>query len=131
MVSLGLVVSDYRKKMTTKMLEFAQKKATELNAEIKSIKRVPGVLESPLAVKQLLEESKVDAVIVLGVVIEGGTWHDIMVAGNATRKLTDLSLEFKKPVCSGIIGPRASKAQAMARLRRYAEHAVEAAVKMV
>ena len=130
MVSIAIVVSDYRKQLTGKMLEFAEKKAEELGAEIAGIERVPGALESPLAVKRLLEKGKADAVVVLAVVLQGGTSHDLMVAENAYRKLADLSIEYCKPVCSGIIGPRVSEEQAAERLKQYGEHAVQAAVKM-
>jgi len=130
LVSIAIVVSDYRGELTGKMLECAEKKAKELGAKISGIERVPGALESPLAVKRLLEKEETDAVVVLAVVLQGGTSHDIMVAENAYRKLADLSIEYGRPVCSGIIGPRVSEEQALERLEQYAEHAVEAAVKM-
>lgn len=130
MVSIALVVSNYRKQMTDRMLEYAKQKAIELNAEIASILRVPGAFECPLAVKKLLQKKEIGGVVVLAVVLQGKTWHDIIVAENAARKLADLSIEFEKPVCSGMIGPRVTKEQAEKRLKRYAEHAVKAAVEM-
>ncbi|MCX6802307.1 MAG: 6,7-dimethyl-8-ribityllumazine synthase [Candidatus Diapherotrites archaeon] len=130
MVSVAIVVADFRKEMTEKMLWFAEKKARELGAEILAVVRVPGAFETPLAAKKILEKGEADAVVVLAVVLQGGTEHDVMVAENAFRKIADLSLEFGKPVCSGIIGPRVSKKQAEARLKEYAEHAAKAAVEM-
>ena len=130
MVSLGIVVSDYRNEMTGKMLGFARKKAAELNAEVREISRVPGVFESPLAAKRLLKKSEIDAVVVIAVVLQGKTRHDLMVGENAYRKLADLSLEFEKPACTAIIGPRVTQELALERLQQYAEHAVEAAVQM-
>ncbi len=125
---VSIVVSDYRKELTHKMLEFAIKKAKALGAEVKEAIHVPGALETPLAAKKALE-NRAEAVVVLAVVLQGGTMHDVMVAENAYRKLSDLSIEFGRPVCVGIIGPRVSEEKAKKRLKQYAEHAVEAAVK--
>ena len=131
MVSIGIVVSDYRSELTGKMLEFAQVKARKLGAKVVAVSHAPGALETPLVAKRLLEKKGIAGVVVIAVVLQGGTWHDIMVAENAYRKLLDLSLEFNKPVCSAIIGPRVSKQKALKRLQQYSEHAVEATVKMI
>jgi len=130
MPSIGIVVSDYREEMTHKMLLQAKKTARELNAEITEIAHVPGAFETPLAAKRLLKKG-VDAVVVIAVILQGGTHHDVMVGENAYRKLADLSLEFEKPVCTAIIGPRATQELALDRLESYAEHAVIAAVQML
>lgn len=53
-----------------------------------------------------------------------------MVAHQASRKLMDLGVEYGKPVTLGIIGPGASRLQALERAEEYARRAVEAAVKM-
>lgn len=46
----------------------------------------------PLAVKKMLTEGEVDAVVTLGCIIEGATEHDEMIASQLTRKIMDLSL---------------------------------------
>jgi 6,7-dimethyl-8-ribityllumazine synthase len=48
----------------------------------------------------------------------------------ATRKITDLALEYDKPIALGIAGPGMTRMEAMERID-YAKRAVEAAVKMV
>ena len=83
----------------------------------------------PLAVKKLLKKKDVDGVVTLGAVIEGETDHDDIVIGQSTRKLTDLSVEFDKPVGLGITGPGMSRLQAEERVER-AKAAVESVVKM-
>jgi 6,7-dimethyl-8-ribityllumazine synthase len=62
-------------------------------------------------------------------VIEGATGHDEIVAQHATRKITDLALEYNKPITLGISGPRMSRLEAHERVD-YAKRAVEAAVKL-
>jgi len=127
MVSIGIVVSDYRKDLTYRMLDRAKKRAAELQAIVVKESHITGALEAPLAAKRLLEKG-VDGVVVLAVVLQGGTDHDVMVAGNAYRKLVDLSVEYGKPIGIGIIGPRVNREKAVERLSEYAEHAVNAAV---
>ena len=83
----------------------------------------------PLAVKKLLKSKAIDGVVALGAVIEGETGHDDIVIGQASRKLTDLSVELDKPVGLGITGPGMSRLQAEARIEN-AKSAVESVVKM-
>jgi 6,7-dimethyl-8-ribityllumazine synthase len=82
-----------------------------------------------VAVKKLLSEGKVDAVVTLGAVIEGETEHDEVIMQHTTRKLMDLALEYGKPVALGISGPGMTRLQALDRVNEYARRAVESAVK--
>ena len=126
-MKIGIVVADYRKEMTDKMLETC---LTELKDKETEIIKVPGAYEIPLAVKKLLKK-EVDGVICIAVVIQGDTDHDLVCANNALRLMSDLSVEFEKPICSSIIGPRVSKEQAEERLESYPKHAAQAVIRMI
>jgi len=84
----------------------------------------------PLVVKLLFDRSDIDAVVTLGAVIEGETDHDQVVMNQAARKLTDLSVEYGKPLGLGISGPGETRLQAQDRIENAAS-AVRAVVKMV
>ena len=129
-ITLGIVVSEFNYDITYLMLQKAIDQAKFLGAKIAYIIRVPGAFEIPLAVKQLLEKDEIDAVVTLGAVIKGETKHDELVANQAARKILDLSIQYSKPVALGIIGPGASRMQAIERIEEYARRAVEAAIKM-
>jgi len=131
MVKLAIVVSEFNYDVTYLMLQKAVNHAKFLGAEVTHIVKVPGAFEVPIAVKKLLDRGDVDAVVTIGAVIQGATKHDELVAGQTARKLMDLALEYGKPVTLGIIGPGASRMQALERVEDYARRAVEAAVKMV
>ena len=131
MVNLGFVCSEFNYDLTYMMLERAKEHAKFLGVEVKEVKRVPGSFDFPLAVKNMLKKSEIDAVVTLGCVITGETKHDEIVAQHASRKITDLALEFEKPVSLGIIGPGVTRAQATKRVDSYAKRAVETAVKML
>ena len=130
-VRLGIVVSEFNYDITYLMLQKALSHADFLGAEIKVVVKVPGSFDMPLAVKKLLSRNDIDGVVTLGAVIQGETRHDEVVAHQVARRIMDLSLEYDKPVTLGIIGPGASRMQALERVEEYARRAVEAAVKLV
>jgi len=130
MVSIGIVVSEFNYDITYLMLELAKEHAEFLGVKVARVVKVPGTFDIPLAVKKLLEKRDIDGVVALGAVIEGETKHDEIVIQHASRKLADLSLEYKKPATLGIAGPGLTRLQAFERVE-YAKRAVEAAVKMI
>jgi 6,7-dimethyl-8-ribityllumazine synthase len=129
-IKLGLVVAEFNRDITYMMEVLAKEHAEFLGAEITDVIRVPGVFDTPIAVKRILEKGSVDAVVTVGAVIEGETEHDEVVAQHAARKIMDLSLEFNKPVSLGISGPGMGRIAAQKRIE-YAKRGVEAAVKLV
>jgi len=129
-IRLGIVVAEFNYDVTSLMLEKALSHAGFLGAKVTYVVKVPGSFDIPFMVKLLLEKPDVDAVVTLGAVIQGATRHDEVVAHQAARKILDLGLEYGKPVSLGIIGPGASRMQALERIDDYARRAVEAAVKM-
>ena len=130
MPKLGFVVSEFNRDITYQMELLGKEHAQFLGAKVTSVVYVPGVFDMPFAVKKLLLQKDIDAVVTIGCVIQGDTAHDEIVAQHAARKLMDLSLEFDKPVTLGITGPRMSRPDAHKRVD-YAKRAVEAAVKLL
>ncbi|MFH1978710.1 MAG: 6,7-dimethyl-8-ribityllumazine synthase [Candidatus Aenigmatarchaeota archaeon] len=129
-MKIGIVVAEFYKELTDKMLESAQHKAKELGVDIIDIKRVFGSYDSPLIVKSLLEKD-IDGVVVLGIIIQGGTDHDKLIAQTTASYLTKLSLKYNKPVTLGIMGPNITRKQAEERIDKYASNAIKAVVKSI
>lgn len=129
--NLGIVVADFNKEMTLRMQALVEMFAEKDKHVIKIVAHAPGAYDIPLLAQLLLEKKEIDGVITLGVVLQGGTNHDVVVAENAARKLVDLACQYKKPVTLGIIGPRVSKQFAQERLESYAEHAYQAVVSLL
>jgi 6,7-dimethyl-8-ribityllumazine synthase len=65
--------------------------------------RAPGAFEIPLVVKKVAMQKKHDAIIALGAVIRGGTPHFEYVAGECTKGLSSVGLEFNVPVSFGVL----------------------------
>lgn len=130
MVNLGIAVAKFNADVTDLMLSKAREHADFLGAKIVKEYSVPGTFDLPFATKKLLENKEIEAVVVLGAVIEGETGHDQLVALTTAKKLMELGIEFNKPIGNGISGPKMTRAQAIARAESYAKRAVEAAVKL-
>jgi 6,7-dimethyl-8-ribityllumazine synthase len=129
-IKLGFVVSEFHRDITYQMEILGREHAEFLGAKVAHTLYTPGTFDMPLAVKKMLTEKEVDAVVTLGCVIEGATEHDEVIASQLTRKIMDLSLEYGKPVTLGVSGPGMTRLEAQERVD-YAKRAVEAAVKMV
>ena len=130
-MQLAIVVSEFNSKITFHMLEKAQSQAKMLGAKVSFVVYVPGAFDMPLAVEKLLKKKAIDAVVTLGAVIKGDTRHDDIVAENAARLISDLSLKHGKPVALGITGPGMTVNQAIERADPVPMRAVDAAVNMV
>ncbi|QSZ67372.1 6,7-dimethyl-8-ribityllumazine synthase [Methanofollis aquaemaris] len=129
-IKLGFVVAEFNRDITYMMEIEGREHAKFLGAEVTECFYVPGAYDMPLAIKKMLEDGKVDAVVTIGCVIEGATQHDEIVVQHAARKIIDLSLEYNKPVALGISGPGMTRLEANERID-YAKRAVESAIKMV
>ena len=67
------------------------------------IVRVPGAFEMPLAAKRLAASQRYEAIIALGAVIRGGTPHFEYVAGECTKGLSMVSMQYDLPVAFGVL----------------------------
>lgn len=68
-----------------------------------TIVRAPGAFEIPLVCKKLAEQKRYDAIIALGAVIRGGTPHFEYVAGECTKGLAQVMMEYGVPVAFGVL----------------------------
>ena len=130
MTNIALVVSDFNEKITSKMEKNAEKTAKNLKVQIIIKIHVPGAFEIPFAAQVLLKKKSIDAVVVLGAVIQGETDHDIIIVSGISKKLLDLSIQYNKPIGFGIIGPRVTWQQAKARAAEYSGRAVKTVLEM-
>ncbi|MDD5171587.1 MAG: 6,7-dimethyl-8-ribityllumazine synthase [Candidatus ainarchaeum sp.] len=129
-MTIGIVVSLFNSDLTEDMGAKAVEVVEGAGGRTKLL-TVPGAFDIPLVAKKMLMDKNVDAVVALGAVVKGETAHDEIVVKGAARKLSDLSLEFRKPVTLGIIGHGADWEEAEERAEEYAERAAKAAISLV
>lgn len=130
-IRLGIIVSEFNFDITYIMLQKAINHIKFLGCEITYIVKVPGTYDIPVILNELIKKDDVDGIVILGAVIQGETKHDEVVAQQSARKILDLSIQYGKPIGFGVIGPGASRMQALERAEEYARRAVEAVVKLV
>jgi 6,7-dimethyl-8-ribityllumazine synthase len=68
-----------------------------------TVVRAPGAFEIPLVCKKVAAKGDVDAIIALGAVIRGGTPHFEYVAGECTKGIAMVSMEYRVPVSFGVL----------------------------
>ena len=101
----GIVVGRFNSFVVESLLEGAidTLKRHGANEEDIEIVRVPGAFEIPLAAKRMAASKKYQAIIALGAVIRGGTPHFDYVAGECTKGLAQVMMEYDVPVAFGVL----------------------------
>ena len=90
---------------------------------------VPGALEVPLVLKALAEAGEHDALIALGCIIRGETYHFELVANESGAGVTRVALDHQLPVANAILTVE-NEAQAWARAEEKGREAARVAVEM-
>jgi 6,7-dimethyl-8-ribityllumazine synthase len=90
---------------------------------------VPGALEISLVLKALAESEEHDALIAIGCVIRGETYHFELVANESGAGVTRVALDHQVPVANAILTVD-SEAQALARADEKGRDAARVAVEM-
>lgn len=124
---IAIVAGTFNEDVVEEMVRRAERAVEAAGHEVYAVVRVPGSYDTPLPADRLLSLGEVDAVVVLGAIVQGETGHDEVIAAATARTLQEISVRRGKPVGLGITGPRMSPSQAKARVDAAAR-AVEAVV---
>ena len=90
---------------------------------------VPGALEAPLALQRLAQSGHYDALVALGAVIRGETYHFEIVANESAAGIAGVQLEFGIPIGNGMLTCE-SDSQAEARMDEKGYEAAMAALEL-
>ena len=126
-VRLGIVHSRFNEEICDLLLAGAKAEAARLGAQAEFV-AVAGALEIPLALQWLAQSGRFDALVAVGAVIRGDTYHFEIVCNESARGVMDVALQFGLPVANGILTTN-DEAQAVTRKDKGAE-AVRVAVEM-
>ena len=94
-----------------------------------TVASVPGALEIALALQQLAATGHYDALIALGAVVRGDTYHFEVVSNESAAGITQVQLDAGVPVANGVLTTDTEE-QAMARVVQKGRDCAEAAVEM-
>lgn len=128
---IGIVVSRFNPEVGEALLAACTAALTKhgvLAPDIRVI-TVPGALEAPLALQKMANTGKYDALITLGAVIRGETYHFEIVANESAGGITTVALDTGVPVANGILTTD-DEAQAIARVSQKGADCAAAAIEM-
>lgn len=126
---VGIVRSRFNERIGVAMLEACRERLAELRVTTVTVIAVPGALEAPLALQKLSNTEKYDALIALGAVIRGETYHFEIVANESASGLMQVQLDSGVPVANGILTTDTEE-QAQARAAQKGRDCAEVAVEM-
>lgn len=117
-VKIGIAVSQYNRDITDILLVSCREELVERGVLLKNIQtaEVPGAFELPLACQKMADTKNFDAVIALGLVIQGETPHFDFIAFEASHGIMEVSLKYNLPVVFGVLTTH-NIGQAKARIR--------------
>ncbi len=108
-----VVATSWHTQIMDGLVQGAMRELERSGAKDVELHRIPGAFEMPLAAQWAFEQGA-DAVIALGVVIQGETPHFDYVCDSATTGLTQVQLQFGKPIGFGLLTVD-NETQALAR----------------
>jgi 6,7-dimethyl-8-ribityllumazine synthase len=131
---IGVVHSRFNEEICNALLETARAELVTARAEPggagieAEFVPVAGALEIPLALQWMAQSGRFDALVAVGAVIRGETYHFEVVANESARGIMDVALECGLPVANGVLTTE-NEAQALARKEKGGE-AVRVAIEM-
>ena len=128
---IGIVQARFNAEITAKLAESCLAELTALGVSERHIRHVtvPGALEVPLALDALAESDDFDALVALGCIIRGETYHFELVANESGAGVTRVSLDHHLPVANAILTVE-NESQAWARAEEKGRDAARVAVEM-
>jgi 6,7-dimethyl-8-ribityllumazine synthase len=128
---IGIVQARFNDEITGKLAEHCIDELQKMGVLPKHIKHVtvPGALEVSVALQAMAVTDRYDALIALGCIIRGETYHFELVANESGAGVTRVSLDHEVPVANAILTVE-TEAQAWARVDEKGRDAARVAVEM-
>ena len=128
---IGIVQARFNEGITNALTEACKTELLALGVVEKHIKlySVPGALEVPVALQALAEKNEFDALIAVGCIIRGETYHFELVANESGKGVTRVALDYKLPIANAILTVE-NTSQAQARQTINGIEAARVAVEM-
>jgi 6,7-dimethyl-8-ribityllumazine synthase len=130
-LSVAIVQARFNADITGKLAEACLAELAALGVDAANIRHVtvPGALEVPVALQALADTEQFDALIALGCIIRGETYHFELVANESGAGVSRVSLDANLPVANAILTVE-NEAQAWARAEDKGRDAARVAVEM-
>ena len=128
---IGIVQARFNESVTNALATACLRELAALGVEAKHIThvKVPGALEVASALQAMAESNNYDALIALGCIIRGETYHFELVANESGAAVTRVALDYQLPIANAILTTD-NMAQAQARQTEKGLDAARVAVEM-
>jgi 6,7-dimethyl-8-ribityllumazine synthase len=128
---IGIVQARFNSPLTNKLAQSCLAELQELGVSAKHVRHVtvPGALEVPVALMTMADTDEYDALIALGCIIRGETYHFELVANESGAGVSRVSLDHQIPIANAILTVE-NEAQAWARVEDKGRDAARVAVEM-
>lgn len=128
---VGIVQARFNEPVTAALLRACLAELAALGVAEADIRRVqvPGALEIPLALQALADGDDFDALIALGCIVRGETYHFELVANESGAGVSRVALDHRLPVANAILTVE-NEAQAWARAADKGRDAARVAIEM-
>jgi 6,7-dimethyl-8-ribityllumazine synthase len=128
---IGIVRARFNESVTARIAAACLAEFDRLEVEDTDIRHVtvPGALELPLVLKAMAESGDYDALVAIGCVIRGETYHFELVANESGAGVTRVALDHRLPIANAILTVD-TEAQAWSRADEKGRDAARVAVEM-
>ena len=103
---VGIVVTRFNSFICERLLEGALdtlKREGQVADENITVVRVPGAIEIPVTLEAMAKSKKFDALVALGCVIRGATYHFEVVANECAKGITQVTLQSETVITNGVL----------------------------
>ena len=130
-LAIGIVQARFNEPITNALAQACHAELIALGVQDKNIDHimVPGTLEIPVALMALAEKAKYDALVALGCIIRGETYHFELVANESGAGVSRVALDYQIPIANAILTTETLE-QAIARKTDKGRDAARVAVEM-
>ena len=128
---IGIVQARFNASVTDALARACKDELIALGVSDKDIDHitVPGALEVAIALQAMAEKSKYDALVALGCIIRGETYHFELIANESSAAVTRIGLDYQLPIANAILTTE-DMPQAVARQVEKGRDAARVAVEM-
>ncbi|MET0334622.1 MAG: 6,7-dimethyl-8-ribityllumazine synthase [Rhizobacter sp.] len=128
---IGIVQARFNEPLTSALAKACIAELEALGVSLKHIKHVtvPGALEVPVALNAMAQSDRFDALVALGCIIRGETYHFELVAHESGQGVTRIALDHELPIANAILTVE-NEEQAWARAEEKGRDAARVAVEM-
>lgn len=128
---IGIVQARFNENITNALAEACLGELAALGVAMADIDHVsvPGALEVPLALQALADRNRYQALIALGCIIRGETYHFELVANESGASVSRVALDYRIPIANAILTTE-NLEQAIARQTDKGRDAARVAVEM-